>query len=357
LNKADEQINYRKIIASALVTVLVMSILLYAPSPLVVIEPGIAISTKPIVQYSHEKPPKAYDEREGEFILTAIKLVTPNILNSLISAFHPQYSVLWKADIFGKDTVDQYMKRSMQVMKASHDDALEAAYRYLQIDYSIQPQALYVTDVKKNSIGIRGSEFQAGDQILEFLDGTPIESVEQLARKLADGDIPDQLSVKVQASDGSIRIIEEQSIEGWQESDDPTDKLASLLGITGFTEWRAVKASEDRFNLVIDSKSIGGPSAGLILALTMIDALTNDDLTKGQVIAATGSIAADGSVGMIGGISQKVYSTSKRGAKLFIVPKGNEKEAREKAKRLRTKMDIVGVSTLSEAMEVIERYE
>lgn len=358
MNKADEQINYRKIIMSALITMLVMAVLLYAPSPFVVIEPGIAISTKPIVQVVHGDVADTAIDNEGAFLLTAIKLETSSIWHSLLSLFHPHHSVLWRADVLGKDSIEQYMQRSTLVMKASHDDALEAAYHHLNIPYSTEPQALYVTDVKMNGLGVRQSEFHAGDQIIALEhDGPAIQSVEQLIEELKKRERLEQLSVEVKGSDGSHRMVEAQSIAGWQEADDQVGKLADLLGITGFTELRAIKAKDSQFELAVDSRSIGGPSAGLILTLTMIDALTEGDLTKGLTIAATGSIDAAGNVGAIGGISQKVYITSKRGAKLFIVPKANEREAKEKAKRLRTSMDVIGVSSLSEAMEVIANYE
>lgn len=354
MNKAAEQISYRKIITTAVVTMLVMVILLYIPSPLVVIEPGIAISTKPIVQIPHEEAANTVVDPAGEFILTAVRLETPNLWSSLLSLFKPHHSVLLRSDVLGNDSVEQYMQRSTLVMKGSHDDALEAAYRYLHIAYEIQPQALYITDV---SLGKRQSDFRAGDQIMGLSHGPTLYSVEQLMEEIAKNDHPDKLSIEVKSNDGSKRSIELQLTEGWQDAKDPTMKLASILGVTGFTELKAIVAGDSQFKLTVDSKSIGGPSAGLVLTLTMIDALTDGDLTNGQIIAVTGSIDAEGKVGAIGGISQKVYITSKRGAKLFIVPKANEAEAKSKAKRLRTSMNIVGVSSLSEALEVISSYE
>jgi PDZ domain-containing protein len=71
------------------------------------------------------------------------------------------------------------------------------------------------------------------------------------------------------------------------------------------------------------SDSIGGPSAGLMFAMSIYDTLTPGSLTDGQVVAGTGTITADGKVGQIGGIQQKIAGARQDGAKLFLVPPSN----------------------------------
>jgi PDZ domain-containing protein len=71
------------------------------------------------------------------------------------------------------------------------------------------------------------------------------------------------------------------------------------------------------------SDNIGGPSAGLMFALSIYDTLTPGSLTGGQVVAGTGTIAADGTVGEIGGIQQKIAGARRDGAQLFLVPPAN----------------------------------
>ncbi len=75
------------------------------------------------------------------------------------------------------------------------------------------------------------------------------------------------------------------------------------------------------------SDSIGGPSAGLMFALSIYDLLTPGSLTGGQVVAGTGTIAADGTVGEIGGIQQKIAGARQDGARLFLVPPANCSDA------------------------------
>jgi PDZ domain-containing protein len=81
------------------------------------------------------------------------------------------------------------------------------------------------------------------------------------------------------------------------------------------------------FDLKIDLDRIGGPSAGLMFTLGIIDKVEPDDLTGGKVIAGTGTIDDEGNVGPIGGVPQKLVAAKRDGAKIFLTPAGNCAEA------------------------------
>ena len=80
------------------------------------------------------------------------------------------------------------------------------------------------------------------------------------------------------------------------------------------------------FDVTINLGDVGGPSAGTMLALGVYDKLTPGELTGGERIAGTGTIAADGEVGAIGGIRQKMYGASGAGAEWFLAPASNCEE-------------------------------
>ncbi len=102
----------------------------------------------------------------------------------------------------------------------------------------------------------------------------------------------------------------------------------------------------------IDTDNIGGPSAGLSMSLAIVDLLTPGELTGGTVVAATGTIDADGSVGDVGGVKQKTAGVRSAGAKLFLVPPGEAQEARARA----GKLPVVAVRNLSDAIEALRQY-
>jgi PDZ domain-containing protein len=82
------------------------------------------------------------------------------------------------------------------------------------------------------------------------------------------------------------------------------------------------------FPITISSGEVGGPSAGLMWAVTLYDLLTPGDLTGGRTIAGTGVIGLDGGVHAIGGIAEKIVAAREAGADVLLLPKGNLAEAR-----------------------------
>jgi Lon-like protease len=82
------------------------------------------------------------------------------------------------------------------------------------------------------------------------------------------------------------------------------------------------------FDVSIASGDVGGPSAGLMWSLGLYDLLTPGDLTGGRLVAGTGEIGLDGTVGPIGGIGDKIVAARGVGADIFLVPKNNTAEER-----------------------------
>ncbi len=104
----------------------------------------------------------------------------------------------------------------------------------------------------------------------------------------------------------------------------------------------------------VDSRNIGGPSAGMTYALTVIDLLTAEDLTKGRVIAGTGTIRFDETVGAVGGVRQKVFAARGIGADVVFVPTANFEDALTAAG---DGIEIVAVATLQDALDFLAALE
>jgi PDZ domain-containing protein len=102
-----------------------------------------------------------------------------------------------------------------------------------------------------------------------------------------------------------------------------------------------------------DTGEIAGPSAGLMMSLSLYDSLTADDLTHGRSIAGTGTISCDGEVGSIGGIEQKVAAAEAKGADIFLAPAGNAPDARGIAEDIR----VVAVGTFDDALSYLGGLE
>lgn len=101
----------------------------------------------------------------------------------------------------------------------------------------------------------------------------------------------------------------------------------------------------------VNLESVGGPSAGLVFSLAIIDKLTPGDLTGGHVIAATGTMSYDGEVGPIGGIVQKMHGAKRDGGEWFLAPALNCDEV---VGNVPEGLNVVAVTTLGEAREAVE---
>lgn len=105
--------------------------------------------------------------------------------------------------------------------------------------------------------------------------------------------------------------------------------------------------------ITIKQTSTIGPSAGLLQTLYIYNMLQSDDITRGLKIAGTGTISANGNVGAIGGIAQKVITAYKNDCDVFICPLSNEEDGYAQYKKLKTKMKFIVVKTFEETLEAL----
>jgi PDZ domain-containing protein len=105
------------------------------------------------------------------------------------------------------------------------------------------------------------------------------------------------------------------------------------------------------FQVTLGLSGIGGPSAGLMFALGIVDKIGTDDLTHGRFIAGTGTIAADGTVGKIGGIQLKMLGARRAGATVFLAPEDNCADVRG---NIPSGLNVIKVSSLQDAITSLD---
>jgi PDZ domain-containing protein len=129
---------------------------------------------------------------------------------------------------------------------------------------------------------------------------------------------------------------------------------ATVIGIVPRLTFTA-DPSHVPYRVTIDNGNVEGSSAGLMLALSIINRLSPVDLTHGYRIAGTGEIASDGAVAPVGGVKQKVIGAREAGAQIFFVPADCVPGAcnYQVARRYAGGMRIVPVSTLDQALDVL----
>lgn len=204
-------------------------------------------------------------------------------------------------------TRDDIEKSQSADFQRSEDNAEYAALNYLKYDKAVTVEN--VTDP-----GPSAGKLQPGDA-LDAVNGTKTPTIETFTSLLKATKPGDEVTIdyrRKNAPPGTARIT-----LGHNE-----DRDYGFLGVAvQDAPWAPFKID---FNLA----NVGGPSAGLMFSLAVVDKLTDGDLNDAKFIAGTGSIGPDGTVGPIGGITHKMFSAQEAGATVFLVPADNCDEAR-----------------------------
>lgn len=227
-----------------------------------------------------------------------------------------------------KDDVD---KQNTDDFKNSEDSAEYAALSYLEY-----PKAVTVRSLSDD--GPAKGVLQVGDAITA-VDGKPTTTVDELTGLLKE------------TKPGQRVVI------GYRRKNAPDGTATLTLGHKddrdyGYLGAALLDAPWAPFSIDFNLANIGGPSAGLMFSLAVVDKLTDGELNGGKFVAGTGTIAPDGKVGPIGGITHKILAADEAGATVFLVPADNCSEAKTAE---HGDMTMVKVDTLGSAVDSLNR--
>lgn len=197
---------------------------------------------------------------------------------------------------------------------------------------------------KANDAEFKDSEDSAAYAALGYLKYAPAVTVAQVndsgpaKGKLQVGDAIDAVDGKMTATlDEFTNILKatkpgEQVVLDYRRKNEPAGTVTVTLGSNpdrdyGYLGVAVLNAPWAPFSIDFNLANIGGPSAGLMFSLAVVDKLTTGDLNDGKFVAGTGTISPDGAVGPIGGITHKMSAARDAGATVFLVPAENCDEA------------------------------
>jgi Lon-like protease len=255
-----------------------------------------------------------------------------NIFNALSAWLTPDDAVVPASEIFSPgQSQQQVSQQDTQEMVGSQEDAAAAALCYLDIKFETL-DAIQV--VAKGTPAYKA--LRPGD-IITAVDGTPVDcrhTVVSMIRDRKPG-APVTLTIERSGAVKTIRLLTED--EGGKP----------VVGVE-----LASPSYKFPFDIKINIPGIGGPSAGMMFALGIIDKLTPDNLTGGRFIAGTGEIdPTTGDVEIIGGIQQKMAGARAAGATIFLTPAGN---CPNTVGAVPSGLRLVKVSTLAGAVADLE---
>ena len=290
--------------------------------------PLIEISGRPTFPTAGTLDMTTVSERGGPFGGMYVSRV-------LLGWIDPQIRVLPTEALYPSDVpADQIAQANQADFLGSQTNAVGAALHHLGIPV--------VTRVLVNSVlpdGPAAERLQPGDVIVS-IDGTPIRTSEQVGTAVRAHQPGEQVRFVVER-DGTRHDVEVTAGQSPQHAGE------AYVGIT-------VQAADTApFDIEFTLDDVGGPSAGLMFSLGIVDKLTPGFLNGGKDVAGTGTITPDGIVGPIGGIQQKMYGAAGAGATLFLAPRENCQDVRG---NVPTGLTVAAVGTLDEAVVAMDRF-
>jgi len=226
----------------------------------------------------------------------------------------------------------QVQQEASQEMVLSQNTAVGAAQRYL--GYDVKAVLVVQTVIAGEPAD---GQLSAGDRIIA-VDGLPVTTIDEVRTAIANRKPGDDVTVTVRRNGRRHDVV----ITTTAATDDPSRAVIGI--VPGIIYVGPVQVR-------IKLGSVGGPSAGMMFSLAIIDQLTPGELTHGAHIAGTGTITINGRVGPIGGIAQKMVGAHDSGATVFLAPASNCDEV---VGAVPNGLQVVKVGSLGDAVDALD---
>ncbi|MBP2333853.1 PDZ domain-containing protein [Saccharothrix coeruleofusca] len=267
----------------------------------------------------------------GRLTMTTVSLTDDvSLFGALGLWLSGRYALAPREEFFRPgESEEQVRDQNTKAFEDSQTSAEVAALRHLGY-----PVKVVAAEITKGSAA--DNVIQPNDRLLE-INGKPVTTADEVRPALETTKPGDQVEITFQ-----------------HEQDRRTARVT--LGRaegrdSGFLGLLPVDRADVPFEIKISLNDVGGPSAGLMFALSIVDKLTPGELNGGQSVAGTGEINEKGEVGRIGGIAFKMVAAREGGATTFLVPAGNCDEARQNAPE---GLRLVKVEKLDDAVRSLE---
>ncbi|HOL17848.1 MAG TPA: PDZ domain-containing protein [Bacillota bacterium] len=299
----------------------------------VLIKPGSAEELRPLITVEGADP-----DDTGKLYLVTVTQQRANVLTALYGLLHPHIDLRLLGEVIPEGmTQEEYREILDLMMEESKLLAKLIALRRAGYQVEIISEGTIVEGFLDGSPSL--GVLQKGD-IITAVDGVPVSMASEAITLVQNRRVGDAVRLTIKRGE-TTREVEITTREY------PDSPGTPALGIYIRTVHGEPVLPLD---IEMDTGKIGGPSAGLMFVLEILNQLTPGDITGGHLIAGTGTIDTNERVGRIGGVFQKVIAAERAGAEFFIVPEGNYEEARKAAREI----ELVPVSTLQDVLDFLE---
>ena len=336
---------------AALILVVVAVLALY-PLDMYISRPGGAYDLAPLVEVVGGDT-----DDVGTFSLMTIAIGKATPVTYAWSKFSNKMKLLPATQVRRHGESDEeYGVRQKKLMTDSKTHAISVAFEKAGLPIDRKFAGVFVAGVLP--VGASAGKLEVGD-IIQSIDQLQLASTEAFMQEISD--MSEGQKVHLQVERGQQKLDVPVELKELPETDGRVG-----LGI----EFEEQVKLETKPKVNIRTEEIGGPSAGLMFTLELMNRLVDVDLTKGYTIAGTGEMLEDGSVGRIGGIDFKVMAADRQDIEIFFAPDdelpeevkkknpqllSNYDEAKATADKIGAKMKVVPVKTIDDALSYLEK--
>lgn len=305
------------------------------PLPAFIERPGIAAGIPACVAIT-ERPEAAVN---GDYLFTTVAQRTATVFELVLAGLREDQRVVMRDDLLRGTRRDRYLRRQRQVFIDSTDRALVVALAAAGLPAEVDGRGVDIVEVVDGAPA--DGVLRAGDVIVA-VDGQRIGTDADLIAAVTDSR---PLELRVQRDGTEVTEVVTPQV---QQID---DERRPMIGVRISTREPQLQIP---LGIDVASGRVGGPSAGLMIALSVLDLVDDGDLARGRRIAGTGTLALDGSVGVIDGIELKVPAAVGEGADVFLAP-ASQAEAARSAVPDGSGLTVLGVETFDDAVAALAR--
>jgi PDZ domain-containing protein len=331
--RSERIINIATVVALLLLVAIIA--LWRIPSQYQILLPATAESVTPKI-YIGNYPPQS---GRGDLLMTFVSEPDSNLLEEILARFDPDSSLV---PLPPKYSASQDQVVNAQLMLGSEQTAELVALCHLGYK-DLCSGGLQVQTIEPYSTA--KAALKAGD-IIVSVNGTRTLTADELRAAISGLKPGAALRLGINRAGKTSTVVVHTVLS-------PQAPRHTVIGIAFAPAPPQQFPSKLPVDIKIDPNGIGGPSAGLMFSLGILNRLSPTDLTHGVKIAGTGTISLDGTVGPIGGVKQKVIGAQWAHARYFFVPctGGNDADA---TKVIGHSMTLVPVNTLDDALAFLQ---
>ncbi|MDP8909389.1 MAG: PDZ domain-containing protein [Chloroflexota bacterium] len=310
---------------------ILLTAVLIVPLPFYLERPGTAVSLGACVDVDSDG--RGVD---GDFLLTTINVSPATAFDAVRGIVDDETSLVPRRQLLppGVES-EEFFSRQRELFAASADVAAGVGLEAAGYEVTVSGEGVQVVRILP---GTPAAELLRPGDVIRSIDGNAVAVEADLREVIEDTEVGTPLRLQVQR-DGEVLDV------------DVAPRLVQGMSVIGILPQTLHPRVDLPVDVEVATGPFGGPSAGLMIALTVYDKVRSDvDLAAGRIVAGTGSISQDGRVGPIGGVGLKVLAAEARGADVFLAPAADYPAAIG-AVPAGSDLQIVSVETFDEARD------